>query len=243
MSSIVAFVFGLLSGRPVECVLEGSFGKQAWMKRAAASRYDPWKKSVALLPGAILIFILLGGCAPNTVPLTPAQTALPPAATEPLPTSALPTATLISASPTQASTTTPLPPPAKATSATDASVTTVTSPLKATSAVTSAPGAVKATPVPAQSVSCNTIVPSRLSVGQTARVLKRVNVRKDASIRAAIVTVNPANTQVEIIGGPVCEVVGKGAYLWWQIRLPDGTEGWSAEAPIRTRSYFLEPAS
>jgi hypothetical protein len=70
-----------------------------------------------------------------------------------------------------------------------------------------------------------------------------VNVRKEASIRAGIVTVNTANTQVEIIGGPVCEPAGKGAYLWWQIRLSDGTEGWSAEAPLRTRSYFLEPVS
>jgi hypothetical protein len=70
---------------------------------------------------------------------------------------------------------------------------------------------------------------------------KRLNVRSDASIRAPIIKVDPTNTQVEITGGPVCEPVGTRAYLWWQIRLPDGTQGWSAETPLNNTSYFLEP--
>jgi hypothetical protein len=68
-----------------------------------------------------------------------------------------------------------------------------------------------------------------------------LNVRSDASIKASVITVISSSTQVEIIGGPVCETVGKRDYLWWQIRLPDKSEGWSAEAPLRTAGYFLEP--
>jgi hypothetical protein len=65
--------------------------------------------------------------------------------------------------------------------------------------------------------------------------------RNDASITAPILQTNSTNTQVEIIGGPVCTPVGNGAYLWWQIRLPDGSEGWSAETQLNRPSYFLEP--
>jgi hypothetical protein len=65
--------------------------------------------------------------------------------------------------------------------------------------------------------------------------------RNDASIDAALLQTNPTNTQVEIIGGPVCTPVGNYAYLWWQVRLPDGKEGWSAESQLNNPSYFLEP--
>jgi hypothetical protein len=65
--------------------------------------------------------------------------------------------------------------------------------------------------------------------------------RNDASIDATLIQTNPTNTQVEVIGGPVCTPVGNSAYLWWQIRLADGTEGWSAECPLNEPSYFLEP--
>jgi hypothetical protein len=65
--------------------------------------------------------------------------------------------------------------------------------------------------------------------------------RSEALITAAIIQTNPTGTQVEIIGGPVCTPVGERAYLWWQIRLPNGAEGWSAEAQLNERSYLLEP--
>ena len=65
--------------------------------------------------------------------------------------------------------------------------------------------------------------------------------RREASIRAPIIQTNPVNTQVEIIGGPVCTPVGDRAYLWWQIRLADGAEGWSAESPLNEAAYFLKP--
>jgi hypothetical protein len=32
-----------------------------------------------------------------------------------------------------------------------------------------------------------------------------------------------------------------GAYIWWQIKLPDGQIGWSAEASQQGAFYFMEP--
>jgi hypothetical protein len=32
-----------------------------------------------------------------------------------------------------------------------------------------------------------------------------------------------------------------GAYLWWQIQLPDGNVGWSAEGSLHGSFYFMEP--
>jgi hypothetical protein len=65
--------------------------------------------------------------------------------------------------------------------------------------------------------------------------------RSDPSITAPILRTNPTGTQVDLIGGPVCTRVQDHAYLWWQIRLPDGAEGWSAESQLNERSYLLEP--
>jgi hypothetical protein len=65
--------------------------------------------------------------------------------------------------------------------------------------------------------------------------------RDDAAIAAPILATNPTGTEVEIIGGPVCTPVGERAYLWWQIRLADGAEGWSAEMQLNEPSYLLEP--
>ena len=65
--------------------------------------------------------------------------------------------------------------------------------------------------------------------------------RQEAAINAPIVQTNATNTQVEVIGGPVCTPVGGHAYQWWQIRLANGAEGWSAESPLNESAYFLEP--
>jgi hypothetical protein len=65
--------------------------------------------------------------------------------------------------------------------------------------------------------------------------------RNAPDILAPILQTNGVNTQVEIIGGPVCTPVGERAYLWWQIRLASGAEGWSAEAPLNEATYLLEP--
>jgi hypothetical protein len=97
-----------------------------------------------------------------------------------------------------------------------------------------------ATPAPSNT-SCNTSVPSRLKVGDKARVIRRLNMRSQPAIEASILQVNPTGTQVDIIGGPVCQPRGTQAYQWWQIRLANGTEGWSAESPLNEGGYFLEP--
>ncbi len=99
----------------------------------------------------------------------------------------------------------------------------------------------EATPAQAQTGSCPTSVESRLSVGDTARVLRRLNLRSEATIDAPILQTSPTGSQVEIIAGPVCTPIDARAYLWWQIRLADGTEGWSAESPLKEAAYFLEP--
>jgi hypothetical protein len=228
------------------------------MDRASAPRLDLFKLIVSLILGAILLLMLLRGCAIN-----PAVNALPDAVTE--------TPGILN--PAESSTDSPeltervSPPPATATlnpsptlpletpSLTEVANTATSTLLSGEPTSTVAPdftSTVEATPIATTSTidatpasggesSCNTSVPSRLSVGQQARVILRLNMRSEASISAPIVQTNPANTQVEIIGGPVCTPVGNGAYLWWQIRLPDGAEGWSAESQLNQPGYFLEP--
>lgn len=50
---------------------------------------------------------------------------------------------------------------------------------------------------------------------------------------------------MEVVGGPVCTIrntaEGTKAYLWWKVRMDNGQEGWSAEAPLIDPIYFLEP--
>ncbi len=217
------------------------------MDRASAPRLDLFKLIVSLILGAILLLMLLRGCAIN-----PAVNALPDAVTE--------TPGILN--PAESSTDSPeltervSPPPATETlnpsptlpletpSLTEVANTATSTLLSGESTSTVAPdftSTVEATPASGGESSCNTSVPSRLSVGQQARVILRLNMRSEASISAPIVQTNPANTQVEIIGGPVCTPVGNGAYLWWQIRLPDGAEGWSAESQLNQPGYFLEP--
>jgi hypothetical protein len=209
------------------------------MNRATAPRYDLFKLIVTILLIFILILMLLRGCAtviPSTglaetsVSPNPSEAAISlPSTTEtftsapesptatptqPAPTQTAPAATATKLSPTSAPTATPQP---TATTEAQATATTV------------------------QEASCNTSVPSRLAVGEKARVLQRLNMRADASITANIIQTNPTGAQVDIIGGPVCTPVGDHAYVWWQIRLASGAEGWSAESPLNEPSYFLEP--
>ncbi|HET6823762.1 MAG TPA: SH3 domain-containing protein [Anaerolineales bacterium] len=228
------------------------------MDRASAPRLDLFKLIVSFILGAILILMLLRGCAtnpavnalPHTMTEMPGivdptetptdlpeltETAFPPPATEtlnPSPTLPLNTPTLTEV--VNTATSTPLSSETTSTVVPDSTSTVEATPIATTSST-------DATPASGGESSCNTSVPSRLSVGQQARVILRLNMRSEASISAAIVQTNPANTQVEIIGGPVCTPVGNGAYLWWQIRLPDGAEGWSAESQLNQPGYFLEP--
>ena len=205
------------------------------MIRASAPSYDRFKSIITAILVIILILMLLRGCATNS-----AAPPIPNATELTIPSSTPPAGeTTVALTPTEPSapTDTPTVAPASPTS------TIVAPTLTPTTVIAETPTTIPetATPGQVQSTSCNTSVPSRLSVGHTARVLTRLNMRSDASIGASLIQTNPANTQVEIIGGPVCESVGDRAYQWWQIRLPDGSEGWSAETQLNTPSYFLEP--
>lgn len=207
------------------------------MNRLNAPAYDLFKTIVALLLAAILLLMLLRGCATN--PASPAPTqGVAVNVTETSDPAPAPTGTI---------TASPMPAAVKPTTTPGAPAATPTS--KATEPATIVPEAATptteakqpATTAQAQTGSCATSVASRLSVGQTALVLRRLNLRSDASIDAPILQTSPTGSQVEIIGGPICTPIDARAYLWWQIRLADGTEGWSAESPLKEAAYFLEP--
>ena len=226
------------------------------MKRASAPSYDLFKTIVAVLLAVILLLMLLRGCATNAAAPAPTEIISIPNVTETLPSSPVST----EAAPTSDATETVVPSLAPPTVEPSSTPTTAAPSATSTSAATEQPatdapsptpaspaaetpttGPDAATPAPVEGTSCNTSAPSRLSVGQTARVVQRLNMRNDASISATLIQTNPTNTQVEIIGGPVCTPVGDSAYLWWQIRLADGAEGWSAETQLNSASFFLEP--
>ena len=207
------------------------------MNRLNAPAYNLFKTIVARFLAAILLFMLLGGCAANPASPAPTERAAvdvtetsnpSPAPTETIPASPVPAAVKPSKTPGAAAAT----PTSKATEP----VTVVPEAVTPTVAAKQ-PG----TPAQAQTGSCATSIASRLSVGQTALVLRRLNLRSDASIDAPIVQTSSIGSQVEIIGGPVCTPIDARAYLWWQIRLADGTQGWSVESPLKEAVYFLEP--
>jgi hypothetical protein len=208
------------------------------MKPLAAPSYDWFKTIVAVVLGILLLLMLLRGCAVN--PAAPAPTSPTQIATETL--VPAPLAAETNALPEVAQTSTPsaVPTEIEPTATPTAAAPTEPPATEATEPPTAAPE--EPTPTPAApEASCTTLMPSRLSVGQTARVVQRLNMRQEASLNAPILQTNATNTQVEIIGGPVCTPVGGHAYQWWQIRLADGAEGWSAESPLNESTYFLEP--
>jgi len=222
------------------------------MNRASAPGLDRFKLIVSLILGAILLLMVLRGCATGAVPneISPGMTETSSISDNTETLTALPefTETISAPSATETLVSSPVPPTEAATSTKTVSLETSTPlPIKSTPTVspdltaTLAVTKIAATPASGEGSSCNTSAPSRLNAGQRARVILRLNMRSEPSITAPILQTNPANTEVEIIGGPTCTPVGKRAYLWWQIRLPDGAEGWSAEAQLNQPSYFLEP--
>lgn len=86
--------------------------------------------------------------------------------------------------------------------------------------------------------------PTRIQVGVTVRVLDWLNFRTGPGLQYTIQRTNRPSTEMEVIDGPVCTLKGDDpprAYLWWKLRMKDGREGWSAEAPLNFPNYFLEP--
>ncbi|HNQ93570.1 MAG TPA: hypothetical protein PKK96_04830 [Anaerolineales bacterium] len=94
---------------------------------------------------------------------------------------------------------------------------------------------------PSDAEACS-LLPPQLQVGIKATIKRRLNFRSSPGISNNWILTNIPNTQVDVIGGPVCTRYENGvAYLWWQIKLPDGSVGWSAEASALGAVYFMEP--
>ncbi|NDJ86990.1 MAG: hypothetical protein GYB66_14010, partial [Chloroflexi bacterium] len=90
---------------------------------------------------------------------------------------------------------------------------------------------------------CNGLVSPRLQIGDTARVLfngdglgsaLRDNPGKEQS-GSRFVTTMPEGTVITVLEGPVC----LDGMVWWQVSVPDGTQGWVAEGDAQ--QYYLEP--
>lgn len=213
------------------------------------SRFVPWydlfKLIVAIILTIILIFLLLEERDRRhaLLDVSPAPTATQPAilstATQPpldptpSPTQQPPTVTLTLSS-LQGATPTP--------EATATDITAPEPPPTETAVVESQPAPVES----AQTSDPNECPsnPTRIQAGMTVKVLDWLNFRTGPGLHYEIQRTNKPGTEMEVIGGPVCTVRGGNpprAYLWWNVRMESGQEGWSAEAPLNFPNYFLEP--
>ena len=211
--------------------------------------YDFFKAIVALILLILLIWLLLGGATAPETPLAvaPAATHTPtsppqtqptqtPQPAQPSPSATLePTETIPPApSPTQ----TPIPTETPAPVVDTATETPAGTPEATTEPV----GTETPAPTPIQiSSDCPLALPTRLQLGDTARVTSNLNMREAPAITSKLIRSNITGTQLAIIDGPVCEPYQDGAYLWWQVQRPDGESGWSAEGSLTEQFYFLEP--
>lgn len=88
-------------------------------------------------------------------------------------------------------------------------------------------------------IACPDAPARRLSVGDKARVTfsngLSVRLRQQPRKSGEYIRSIPEGTLMDVIDGPECA----DSFLWWKIRLTDGTEGWVAEG--ESDNYFLEP--
>jgi len=229
---------------------------------ARAPGYDLFKLIVAII--LLLIFICLLFWTPANAPQagtpSPTRTTISSTATKLVATTvAPPIASSTGTSTSNASTmTAPALPSSTGTSAAGIIATSVVIPSPTgtptpASPPTSLPTSTEApvpepipTPIvetPAEEGVCDAIAQARLEVGMNATILRRLNFRSSPGIQNNWILTNRPGTQVEVVGGPVCtRYQNGGAYRWWNIRLPDGRLGWSAEASAFGGFYFIEPA-
>lgn len=202
-----------------------------------APLYDLFKLIVAIILLLLFLFLIWNGRTSSTIPLSPTSTPLPPTGT------AAP-ASSTSPAPTETPTSTAIPP----TNSPTPSPTSL--PPTATSTPTIAPTIPPVTEtlptpiveIPSEPEACAAVSRSQLQVGVQAVIQRRLNFRSSPGIKNNWIKTNLPGTRVEVIGGPECtRYKNGGAYLWWQIRLPDGQIGWSAEASAFGAFYFMEP--
>lgn len=198
-----------------------------------ARGYDLFKLIIAIILLLLLFYLLWRPVPQIPSPGTemPTLTSPPPASTTVLPSQTITAATTIAPSPaTETLTATPILP----------AVTDIPS-AAATQTLTPVSTPTTIVEIPAEQSVCEAISKSRLRVGMNAITKVRLNFRLSPGILNNRVLTMPFNTKVAVIGGPSCTRYVRGAYLWWQIKLPDGQTGWSAEASLLGRYYFLQP--
>jgi len=203
-----------------------------------ATGYDLFKLIVAIIL-LILLFLLKGRPTPQSSTLISTLNAKPtivPASSTSISLTSTsipiltPTATNVAVS-----TQTPLPSP----TTTEISAPTATPlPSPSTIPVSSTSTPISGTPA---ATACDAASShSRLQAGMSAIILRRLNFRSSPGIQNNWLLTNNPGTKVEVIGGPECIPHSIGAYVWWQIKLPDGQIGWSAEASQQGMFYFME---
>jgi len=217
------------------------------MKTSSAPYYDLFKLVVAILLLLIFLFLLLW------MPSMQAPQALLPSGT-PLPPHSTPTVVSVQFSPAVTSTSVaPTATPAGTNTPNPTSSPTATSTPTQSSVPTSTPSPTKtptpeatatsSTESPSVTNACGAALRSQLQVGMKATIQHRLNFRSSVGIQNNRLLTNIPGTQVEVVGGPVCTTYQNGvSYLWWQVKLPNGSVGWSAEASAFGGFYFMEPA-
>lgn len=210
-----------------------------WLHNRLAPGYDLFKLIVAILLIILLITLLLQSRQAasksqiadlSTPTSTATQTSLP----EPIRTQ-VSTPTL----PSLPDTPTPTFPPWPDTP-------TPTPFISVTETVTETPTPLPPTSEPTQlaDAGCPSAM-SRIKIGDKVRVLLRLNFREGPGLNWPIIQTNNSGTDLKVIGGPVCTSLmtdtGLKAYLWWNVRMSNDMEGWSAEAPLINPFYFLDP--
>jgi len=196
-----------------------------------APLYDLFKLIIAII--LILILIFLVWIQPSGTPQSAISTST---STPPL---SVPTVATITSTPIPP-TTTPLPTKTPPPTITPTQAATLTPSPMAQS--TDEPLPTPIIEIPSDLKDCQVIARSQLQIGMKATILHRLNFRSSPGIFNNRILTNIPGTQVEVLGGPACtRYQNGGAYLWWQIKLPNGLVGWSAEASAFGSFYFMEP--
>ncbi|WP_162909504.1 Ig-like domain-containing protein [Aggregatilinea lenta] len=88
-------------------------------------------------------------------------------------------------------------------------------------------------------VQCLGAPESQIAVGDVAIVTQEdqrpLNVRQEPNLTAQTLTQALPGDTFQVIDGPLCE----GGYLWWQVRLDNGSVGWAAEGD--QQNYYFAP--
>jgi len=201
-----------------------------------APGYDLFKLIVAVILTIILIFLLLqeSGHRYAVLSLTVTASSL---TEETVLSTITSTPPVPSATPFPTSTSQPIPPEPTLVEPTPTELvpTAVPSPTETTIA--------EATPAFDQN-GCPAI-PFQVQMGDKVVIKNWLNFRTGPGLYFKILHTNRPGTELEVIGGPVCTIRVRGntprAYIWWKVRMKDGREGWSVQAPLNNPTYLLEP--